>query len=152
VVNQALRNDDESQSETLGPFCYLLTVYLYDRQTPVYKETVFRGCQLESSTIDEYRQVKKQQQRVKWLGFTSTSKSINVAQQFHCNVIFKIDLSQFKDRFQYGRPVDIANLSEMPQEEEVLLPAGFNFIVEEVGDNVNDDKGRSIFIEIRGIP
>jgi hypothetical protein len=148
VVKQALRDDDESKSETLGPFCYLLTLYIYAPTTPAYRENVLRGCQLELSMIDKYRQIIGKGS-VNWLGFTSTSKSVTVAEQFG-NVIFNIDLSRFNDRFQYGRPVDISHLSEMTQEDEVLLPAGFTFIVEKVEDNIDD--ANITFIYICGIP
>ncbi|CAF1210437.1 unnamed protein product [Rotaria sp. Silwood1] len=148
VVNQALRDDDESKSETLGPFCYLLTHYLYASTTPTYRENVFRGCQLEPFMIDRYQQIVGKRS-VKWLGFTSTSKSLTIAKQFGCNVIFNIDLSQFTDRFRYNRPVDISHLSEMPEEDEVLLPAGFTFIVKKVETSINDN---IIYIDIYGIP
>jgi hypothetical protein len=150
VVNEALRNNDETQSETLGPFCYLLTVYLYDNNTPTYNGNVYRSCYFEQSIIDQYRQIMNEQQRVKWLGFTSTSKSIKVAKGFGGNVIFNIDLTQFTQSFSFNRPVDISHLSEMKDEEEVLLPAGFKFIVTEIKDNVNDDDD-IIFIDIIGL-
>ncbi|UJR38842.1 hypothetical protein I4U23_031507 [Adineta vaga] len=60
------------------------------------------------------------------IGFTSTSKSIDMVKGFGENVIFNMDLN-------------ISHLSEMKDEEEVLLPAGFKFIVTEIKDNVNDD-------------
>jgi hypothetical protein len=85
---------------------------------------------------------------VKWLGFTSTSKTREVAEAFGCNVVFNIDLSQFNDRFRYNRPVDISHLSEKFDEDEVLLPAGFTFIVNKVEQ---DETTNITSIDICGI-
>ncbi len=98
VVNQALRDNDENKLEMLGPFCYFLTLYIYAPSTPPYTGTVFRGCSLEPSIIEEYRQAIGRGS-VKWLGFTSTSKSETVAKVFSDNVLFKIELSNFGSHF-----------------------------------------------------
>ncbi|CAF2939032.1 unnamed protein product [Rotaria sp. Silwood2] len=137
VVNRALCNEDESYLEGLGPFCYLLTLHIYAPTTPAYNGTVYRGCSLESSAIEKYRQAIGQGP-VKWLGFTSTSKSSIVARYFSDNVIFKITLTNFSNRFQYGRPVDISHLSEMDQEDEDLLSPGIIFTVESIEENLDD--------------
>ncbi|CAF1159811.1 unnamed protein product [Adineta ricciae] len=147
VVNQALRNNDESKSEALVPFCYLLRQHIYSPSLPVYRGTVFRACQLETSMIDQYREIVGKG-TVSWLGFTSTSKSLEIAKAFGCNTIFVIDLSEFTERFRYGRPVNISSMSMFPNEDEVLLPAGFGFTVKKVEHNLNDDL---TYVDIHGI-
>lgn len=127
VVNQALRDNDDGRSEMLGPFCYLLILYIYSPSTPLYIGTVYRECSVEPSVIEEYRQAIGNKGSLKWLGFTSTSKNETIAKEFSNNVLFKIELKNFGSHFRYGRPVDISELSEMAQEDEVLLPAGFLF-------------------------
>ncbi|CAF0929896.1 unnamed protein product [Adineta ricciae] len=147
VTNQALRNNDESKAEALVPFCYLLRQHIYSPSLPVYRGTMFRGCQLETSMIDQYREMVGRE-TVSWLGFTSTSKSLKIAKAFGCNTIFVIDLSEFTERFRYGRPVDISSMSMFPDEDEVLLPAGFGFTVKKVEQNLNDNL---TYIDICGI-
>ncbi|CAF3091475.1 unnamed protein product [Rotaria sp. Silwood2] len=135
LVNQALRERDKRiYRDTLGPYCYLLYSYLCLRppfDVDFYRGTVYRGAWLHPGMIGRFQKEMKQGKKfLTWLGFTSTTKSTAVADTFTGNTVFEILLSN-TDHFTC-QGVDISNFSSIPDEEEVLLPSGFQFEIVDV--------------------
>ena len=137
AVNGALRDNDRSKCDTLGAFSQLL--YHCDCSSTFnelgYKEELYRGAQLDQHTVESYQQAVGQVKT--WDGFSSTSKNRIKAELFG-NVLFIINRSTTtKYRFS---GMDISSLSAFPQEEEVLIRAARNFLVEKVEKNENTGK------------
>ena len=100
-----------------------------------YKEELYRGAQLDQQTVESYQQAVGQVKT--WDGFSSMSKNRIRAELFG-NVLFIINCSTTtKYRFS---GMDISSLSAFPQEEEVLIRAARNFLVEKVEKNENTGK------------
>lgn len=134
-TNKALRETDKRvYQNTLGPFCYLIYSYLCLRNSfgvNPYQGTVYRGAWLQPRMIGRFqKEMKNGTQFLTWLGFTSTTKSCAVADMFGGNTLFEIFLSD-EDYFT-SQGIDISHLSQMPDEEEVLLPPGFQFEISEI--------------------
>lgn len=121
ALNTALRDEDLSKVETLGPFCFLMRQY--SRSCKEFLGIVYRGAQFSPETIDTYR--KSVNSWRTWPSFTSTTKSRQVAEQ-RGNVLFEIKILPIK-LTSVARAFDIAEFSQFPSEEEVLLPAGISF-------------------------
>ncbi|CAF1184212.1 unnamed protein product [Rotaria sp. Silwood1] len=135
LVNRALRERDRRiYRDTLGPYCYLLYSYLCLRSPfgiDFYRGTVYRGARLHPGMIGRFQKEMKQGDKfLTWLGFTSTTKSSAVANEFTGNTLFEILLTD-TDHFTC-QGVDISKLSHFPNEEEVLLPSGFQFQIVDV--------------------
>jgi hypothetical protein len=130
LINKALRESDKRiYQNTLGPFCYLIYSYLCLRNSfgvNPYRGTVYRGAWLQPGMIGRFqKEMKNGAEFLTWLGFTSTTKNRAVADIFSGNTLFEILLSH-EDYFT-SQGIDISHLSKMPDEEEVLLPPGFQF-------------------------
>jgi hypothetical protein len=73
-----------------------------------------------------------------WLGFTSTSKSERIAKKFNAaydgNVLMTFRLQQGQ-RNPWNFISDIEAISNKPDEEEVLLMAGFIFTLDKFEQN-----------------
>ncbi|CAF3432009.1 unnamed protein product, partial [Rotaria sp. Silwood2] len=132
LINKALREQDQTKISTLGPFCFLLNSYLFEHversRHNVFRGSVYRGTNLSSEMIDLYRKDKGSYR--KWLSFTSTSRNRVLAEIFG-NALFIIDIRQNYYK-KYCAEIDVAEASHFPIEEEVLLPAGVSFKIEDV--------------------
>ena len=113
VVNTALRDDDRTKLNTLGPYCYLvynsIGQHLNDylsmrhrlrntiiRHVESQSMIVYRGDHISRETIEEYRQASKDNSKYfKWLSFVSTSLDRDVAESFGCNVLYIIELQRY---------------------------------------------------------
>ncbi|CAF1527409.1 unnamed protein product [Rotaria sordida] len=128
LINRITRNPATITREhikTLGPFCYLLELYLMKFSTNDIK-TVYRGVYL----TDEQRQ-EFMKQNVVFKSFTSTSRNRAIAEMFG-NTLLIIDLN-IKDPQMDGnmnRGADISPLSQFSVEEEFLVwpSAEFTFV------------------------
>lgn len=125
VLNEALRNDDMSKVDTLGPLCFLINAYASARKILTEEQTIYRGMELEDELIQEYSEAIGEE--IDWPAFTSTTKSPAVAEMFG-NTLCIITLC--RGLFVHGS--DISNISHMQDEEEFLLSVGFVLQVEKV--------------------
>ena len=138
VLNQALRNHDCSKLETLGPFCQLIRSY--SRIAQDYIGTVYRGTELSPTEIQVYKQHTGEWKT--WPAYTSTSKDRVMAEMFG-GTLFIIDIGDIK--LSAPRAYDIAHLSQYPEEEEVLIPAGVSFQIL----SVEQDPSQKTIIHVR---
>ena len=129
ALNQALRDGDHSKLGTLGPLCFLMRSYTHGNNG--FVGTVYRGVDLQPEMIASYKQAKGLSRT--WPSFVSTSKSRELAEVYG-NTLFIITIVNIK----YCSPVhayDVSDISQFPNEEEVLLPAGITFRVIKVEEN-----------------
>jgi hypothetical protein len=127
-LNQFMRNPDNITRERVnifGPFCFLLKTYL--RQNETYTiPTVFRAVDLTRE------QLLVLQNDVKFISFTSTTKSRELAEFYDRNTLLIIDLNiKKRDGLDVGRSgAHISHLSNYPAEEEFLIwpDTSFHFI------------------------
>ncbi len=161
VVNTALRDDDRTKLDTLGPYCYLvynsigrhLKDYLSIRHRlrqavhPTESQfiIVYRGDHVSREIIEEYRQAARNNNKYfKWLSFVSTSLSREVAENFGCNVLYIIELQRYVTNDQF---TNLKNNSSFEDEEEILLRPGMRFRVNKA--EFDDETGRQlVYIKI----
>ena len=122
VLNMALRNVDQSNLHTLGPFCSLIREYLRTRAG--FVGTVYRGVYLTSDDIRSYKEAVGT--RHPWFGYASTSKRREMSEILG-NTLFIIEIMNSKLNPQ--RAFDLSGISQFPDEEEVLLLADVWFQV-----------------------
>jgi hypothetical protein len=133
LINKTLREDDRSRVSNLGAFCYLLPgIHSFTKE---YDGTLYRGVMLSQEMINDYENSIGDWRR--WLAFSSTSKSREQAEHFG-NTLFILTL---KKNAAYR---DISSISYYPHEEEVLLPAATDFVV----DRIDCDKNGKYLIYI----
>ena len=121
-INKCLRKENLQNFKNLGFYSHFLNKILSNCMEKFkFKENVvFRGVQLDPSEIEEYEKIFKSDYPVfRCNYFLSASKDINVA-KIYGNVIFHID---FFDSFG----IDISKISNIPDEEEVLMQLGSLF-------------------------
>lgn len=128
-VNKFLCNKDSSTLENLGPYLKLLLVHFKEYPIRSNQLIVYRGVNLSSEDLDAYQRAVGRG-TFRWYCFTSTSKSRKVAEFYDTNALMIINLN--KRYPNDSRAVDIAVLSQFPEEEEVLLRADVEFCVEKV--------------------
>ncbi|CAF3980676.1 unnamed protein product [Rotaria sordida] len=162
-VNTALRDDDRTKLDTLGPYCYLvynnigrrLKDYLSIRHrlrqavhpTESQSMIVYRGDHISREIIEEYRQAAgNNNQYFKWLSFVSTSLSREVAESFGCNVLYIIELQRHLTNDQF---TNLRRTSFIEDEEEILLRPGMRFRVDKV--EFDDLTGRQL-VHIKIVP
>ncbi|CAF1253333.1 unnamed protein product [Adineta ricciae] len=112
LLIEAMRNEDMSKVDTLGPFSYLLTLNLYDDDKE--DSIVYRGCYLSDDMINDYKNSVGKQ--IIWSSFTSLSRSEEEAEKFVKNAMFIVRITGHVYCSKY-----IASLSRYPDEQEVLL-------------------------------
>jgi hypothetical protein len=137
ALNTALRDNDQSKLNHFGAFCQLLfhCDCSSDLRSFGYQGELYRGAQLDQQTIESYRQAIGKMKT--WDAFSSTSKIRATAESFG-NVLFIINRAKtVKYRFS---GVDISSMSAYPQEEEVLIRAARNFLVEKVEQDPTTNK------------
>ncbi|CAF1203722.1 unnamed protein product [Adineta steineri] len=144
VVNMALRNNDQTKSLTLGPFCYLLFCYigrrfednsrLRDRVRHAFSlnkmQTIklYRGDFVCDETLEEFRQAAGDNTKhFKWLPFVSTSTDENVAKTFAKNILYKIEIPSYSLKEDQLR--DLNSVAQIKDEKEILLLPGVQFHV-----------------------
>jgi hypothetical protein len=130
VLNQALREQDYTKLETLGPLCYLMRNY--SRVSKDYIGTVYRGIELNYAEIETYKRHKGEWKT--WPAYTSTSKDRQMAEMFG-NTLFIIEITDVK--LSSPRAYDIAHISNYPHEKEVLIPAGVSFQILNVEQDIS---------------
>ncbi len=129
LVTKSLRDEDYSKVDTLGAYCYLLTLNLYDDDKE--DNTLYRGCELTDEMINDYKNAVGTQ--IIWSAFTSLSRSREQAEKFTKNTLFIVRLTGNEYCSKY-----IADLSNYPHEQEVLLrPVHPMWIVKFDYDNEN---------------
>lgn len=129
LINRVCRNPGNITREkikTLGPFCYLLELYLMTFSTNDIQK-VYRGVDLTDEQRQEF--MKKE---IIFKSFTSTSANRKVAEMYKNNTLLIIDLN-VKHPELHGhirRGADISSLSQIPDEEEFLIwpSAEFTFV------------------------
>jgi len=147
-VNKMLREEDSSQVEVLGPFCYLLNGFIeaqtYDFGTGCFTNT-FRGVNLTPAMLGEYKHASEKKFVFTWPGFTSTSRSREKAEIFG-NTLFIFTNSVTRaatltgDTHMVKRGLSIERKSVFPGEMEVLYPANSRFIVGKIEENPTTGK------------
>jgi len=124
ACNQALREQDFSKVNSIGPFCFLfneLISYFDAMRIYSYTGKVWRGMILDRNQVEDFSS-KKVGDYFYWPAFTSTSKKKEVAKIFaglkeaNYQCLFEIEMD--------SRGVDISKLSSKENEEEVLIHAG----------------------------
>ena len=135
LINNALREQDWSKVDTLGPFCHLLS--MVDTASTLvnchrYKGLVYRGMKLTKAQIRSYEEAIGQGLK-QWLNFSSTSRNREAAENFG-NTLLIIDLQSD----YHG--LHIASISRYPKEDEVLLRASQTFWVKEVKYDLTSKK------------
>ena len=120
VLNKALRDEDHSKLETLGPFCLLLRNYA--RFSEDFIGTVYRGISISKDEIDGYRKAIGEWKT--WSACTCTSKDRDLVKAFG-DTLFIIEITPPKNPFP--RCFTIAQMSDDPWEQEILLPVGTLF-------------------------
>jgi hypothetical protein len=130
VLNQALREQDYSKLETVGPLCYLIRNY--SRLSQDYIGTVYRGIHLKHTEIEAYKRDIGEWKT--WPAYTSTSKDRQMAEIFG-NTLFIIEITDVK--LSTPRAYDIAHISNYPNEKEVLIPAGASFQILDVEQDIS---------------
>ena len=144
LLNEALRNEDISKTDTLGPITWLLNSHIAQNGSIRDEEfLVYRGATLNEEMIGEYIEVVGKE--IVWRAFTSTSKSRPIAEIFSGNVLFIIKIQE--SSFQRRR--DISSISIFPDEEEILLTANYVFEVEKIQQKETKD-GRKYLIYMTG--
>jgi hypothetical protein len=128
VLNKAMREQDYSKLETLGPFCSLIRDY--SRLSQDYIGTVYRGIEMNYTDIEAYKHAIGEWKT--WSAYTSTSKDHQMAEMFG-NTLFIIEITDVK--LSSPRAYDITHLSSYPYEQEVLIPAGVSFKIVNVEQN-----------------
>ncbi|CAF3613790.1 unnamed protein product [Rotaria sp. Silwood1] len=140
IVNTALRDDDRTKLETLGPYCYLVYNYIgrdinenlsirrcisqIIHRSISQSIIVYRGDNIYHEKIEEYKQAIGKKKYFKWLPFVSTSLKRYVAETFGLNVLYIIELGRYLsyDQFTY------LNKNTFIQcEQEILLRPGARF-------------------------
>ncbi|CAF1158255.1 unnamed protein product [Didymodactylos carnosus] len=140
-INEVMRLDGDKEKShlwyskipTFGPFTFLL--HEMPEHGSESKTTVFRGATLTDELIQQYQNSDKSGYMM-FPAFTSTSRNPIVAEIFGGNTIFMIDIVPRKDA------IDISSYSAIPDEEELLLHACFEFRVESC--TFNNDKNKWI--------
>ncbi|CAF3987147.1 unnamed protein product [Rotaria sp. Silwood2] len=128
LLNKALREEDLSKVDTLGPFCdFLWNSLSSENLKSKYQFTglVYRSASLELDEIDAYKNSIKKNPK-EWLGFSSTSKNRALAEIYDGNTLFIINVPS------QSQHLDISTISNFPVEEEVLLGASTSFQIEHV--------------------
>ena len=139
VADEEHENIWQSKLETFGPFAILLEHYI-NSGTIDEPLIVYRGASLTEEMIQSYDQWSKRKtdasdedmMRPSFPAFTSCSRNREKAEQFG-NVLFVIELL-------FKRSVNVANMSEYPDEEEELIKPGVVFIIERVEFDPETDK------------
>jgi hypothetical protein len=125
LMNETLRENDKTKIDTLAPYCYFLTEAIWSNalNPERYKSTVYRGVCLDPDLIRHYKDAIGTYKC--WYGFSSASKTPEVASIFGDNVLFIIDVS-------CAGALDISSYSVIPDEQEVILPPGTTFRIDNV--------------------
>ncbi|CAF0916894.1 unnamed protein product [Didymodactylos carnosus] len=142
-VNKALRTEDVDALFNLRYFIIDLCKQLqslFNENWELYQEiydtfNVYRGLTLSQNDIDVLKNLIGK--CVSTNGFLSTSQSHQVAQLFGENVLFEIKVDTELRNIVFA---NIAHLSMMPDEEEVLFDLGTLFQITNVEYNENDNK------------
>ena len=129
LLSETLREVDMSELDTLGPFFFLLWLYL-NGNNGTCEHLLHRGTSLTINIIEAYK--KAVETYVYCSAFISTTKDRAVAEMFSGNTLFII---QIEDNIDYPYQRFIAPVSQYLDEEEVLLTITYPFTI----DNVERD-------------
>lgn len=137
LVNNVLRENDKNKTDTVAPFCYLLTEAIWSDHLAHerFKGTVYRGALLSLDSIKNLQEAIGTYRC--WYGFTSTSKIRQLSEQFG-NVLFIIDISVVGG-------LDISLYSMYHDENEVILSPGSTIRIDKV-EAKNDKMIVHVFI------
>lgn len=163
VVNTALRDDDRSKLEALGPYCYLVYNYVGRHtdqnmslrhrllqgihSTDPESMIVYRGDYASRKAIEEYKETAgKVDKYFRWLPFVSTSFDRDVAEKFGRNVLYIIELQRYLSNDQF---TDLDKNTYISSEKEILLKPGARFQVMKIQ---RDDMSGRQWIYVKIIP
>jgi hypothetical protein len=164
VLNTALRDNDQSKLESLGPLAYLLFNFIdrrfkdnslirdsfrrIVRPNEIKSMILYRGECNSNNIIEEYRSAAGDKSKnFKWLSFVSTSLDRNIAEGFAFpdDILYIIEIQSYlsnEDRF-----TDLSEISQFPKEKEILLLPGVQFQVNEVSFD-EEKKLHLVYIKI----
>jgi len=144
IVNEALRDNNQDNLETIGPFAYLVFNFI-GRRTHIDQSLQFRLHQLiqpaktscfhlyrgdyaKKAILEEYQHAAGQGGRYfRWICFVSTSYRREVAEAFVKNVLYEIELSRVTSADQFA---DLDGITVFIDEKKVLLRPGARFRVQ----------------------
>ena len=138
VLNTALRENDYSKVDTLGPLCFLIRDH--SRTCKPFTGKVYRGATLPYAAIQSYKEAVGSWHT--WPSYTSTSRHRDMAELLG-NMLFIIDIVDIKQ--SSPRAYSVEEFSHFPSEQEVLLPAGISFQIV----NVEQNSQQKYIIEIK---
>lgn len=147
IINDTLRENDLSKVDTLGAFCSFLSNYLSEPnfnsdEQPI--NLIYRGLTLTDEMLNEYKNSVGQIRS--WLAFSSTTKKRSLAELFGKNTLFIIEyISNTAPTFP-GKY--IARISNLPEEEEVLLQPGVDFRIEEIIESHVPGQKHTIYLTL----
>lgn len=141
-VNFALRNSSEKLNPTgedllLCLYAFILETFLLSSYFPSFSGTTYRGITLTPNQLSMYEAGKT----FYWMSFTSSSKAKDSS--FPGNVEFIFD----NDCNSKWRPRDISSYSQIPNEAEMLYPAGAKFKVTSVHQTESADR-KEIYLRL----
>lgn len=132
-LNNLLRNENWKELRNLAPYLLQLLKILTVKDDSWKGESVYRGSSLSEQDLLVYDpSINKY---FSWNSFTSTSRKMEAAQRFiqdmkgNLPVLFTIYWRNQLDSFALPSTKDIAKMSRMPYEEEVLFAPGALFEV-----------------------
>ena len=119
ILNRALRDEDLSKVDTLGPICYLIRNHC--RYSKPFSGQTYRGIQLSEEEIIAHKNAIGLWKRP---AYTSTSRERNIAEAFG-NTLFIINLTLTGP--SCARAIDISSISQYEDEQEVITdPCGYD--------------------------
>jgi len=146
-INKMLREEDSSQVDALGPFCYLLNGFV-DAHTYMiggWPGASFRGVSLTPEMLEEYKNANEKKLVFTWPGLTSTSRSREKAEAFG-NTLFEftdamgVPVYHEKVSRTAKKGLMIEHKSVFPAEQEVLFPANSRFVIHNIEENTTTGK------------
>jgi hypothetical protein len=137
-VNSVLANIHEESIYYLRDYIHLCISAFAQKLIPFYAGTVYRGVQMTSDEIAEYRVGTD----IRFLGFMSTSKSFEFVSFLGTNVIFIMHTLSDKHQRKLGRytnaDLHISKVTVMPSEEEVLYAPLSSFRIIQIEKSEDD--------------
>lgn len=132
LLTASQRNKDITKIDGLGPFAYLLSLYLKCNKDGA-ERLLYRGATLEDEMIEEYMQAVTRP--IVWPSYISTSKDRREAEKFG-NTLFIMQTIAEAPKHRS----DISKISAYPEEQEVLLDTFILYTVDKIEQDPNTGK------------
>lgn len=137
ILNKFLHERDYNKIATLGHFCKILYLQFEKCRTNIDSLKLYRGENLRTHELRAYKRATgKGSYQLR--GFTSTSKSKDIAEKFVRNALL---IMRLEKRYNDGRALDISKLSQFQEEDEVLLRPGVEFSI----DKYEYDENKKVY-------